>query len=120
MMDFAPVKPKKYVSYVICIIIPVIPLHRRLFVLNKTQLLSESSIMMLTKSVVMTISGLNSTDKTPMYEMPLIYVIGVMGLRRAFFVLGFWAMAFCPGISGPWSNDSSLCTIFGNYQSHWL
>ena len=30
-----------------------------------------------------------------MYEMPLIYGFGVLGLGRAFFVLGLWAMAFC-------------------------
>ena len=32
-----------------------------------------------------------------MYEMPLIYVFGVRGfwLGQAFFVLGFWAMAYC-------------------------
>ena len=42
-----------------------------------------------------TLSGLNATYKTPMYEMPLIYVFGVFGLGRAFFVLGFRAMAFC-------------------------
>ena len=46
------------------------------------------------------LSGLNATDKTAMYEMPLIYVFGdwVMGLGRAFFVLVFSAMAFCPEI----------------------
>ena len=31
-----------------------------------------------------------------MYEMPLIFVFGVLGLGRAFFVLGFWVLAFCP------------------------
>ena len=53
-----------------------------------------------------------------MYEMPLFYVFFV--LVRVVFVFVFWAIAFWPGISGPWSNESSLCTIFGNYQSHWL
>ena len=27
------------------------------------------------------VSGLNATDKTPMYEMPLIYVFGGWGLE---------------------------------------
>ena len=41
------------------------------------------------------VSGLNATDKVPMYEMPLIYVFGVWGvgvfeLGRVFFVLGQW------------------------------
>ena len=42
-------------------------------------------------------SGLNATDKRPRYEVPLIYVFGVLGLGRAFCVLGYWAMAFCQG-----------------------
>ena len=43
------------------------------------------------------VSGQNATDKTLVYEMPLIYVFGVrgFGLGQAFFVLGFWAMAYC-------------------------
>ena len=45
------------------------------------------------------VSGLNTTDKTPMYEIPLICVwglgVGVLGLGGAFLLLGFWAMAFC-------------------------
>ena len=43
------------------------------------------------------VSGLNATDKTPKYEIPLIYVFGGwrLGLGRAFFVVGCWAMAFC-------------------------
>ena len=46
------------------------------------------------------VSGLNATDKTAMCEMPLIYVFGdwVLGLGRAFIVLVFSAMAFCPEI----------------------
>ena len=38
------------------------------------------------------VSGQNATDKTPMYDMPLISMFGVWG--RAFFVLGFWVLAF--------------------------
>ena len=38
-------------------------------------------------------SGLNATDKTPLYEMPLNFVVG--GLGRAFFVLRLRTMAFC-------------------------
>ena len=50
-----------------------------------------------THDEVWAVSGLNATDKTPMYEMPLIYVFGVwrLGLGWALFVVGFWAMAFC-------------------------
>ena len=46
------------------------------------------------------VSGLNAMDKTAMCEMPLLYVFGdwVLGLGRAFFVLVFSAMAFCPEI----------------------
>ena len=46
------------------------------------------------------VSGHNASDKTPMYEMPLIFVfrVRVLGLGRAFFVLGFWVLAFCPEI----------------------
>ena len=47
------------------------------------------------------VSGLNATDKTPMYEMPLNYVYGILGLGRTFFALGFSAMAFCPEIIMP-------------------
>ena len=32
------------------------------------------------------VSGLNATDSTPMYEMPMFYVFGVLGLGRAFVV----------------------------------
>ena len=41
------------------------------------------------------VSGLNATDKTPMYEMPLIYVFRVWRLGQAFSVFGVWAMVFC-------------------------
>ena len=51
------------------------------------------------------VSGLYATDKTPMYEMPLIYVfgLGVLGVAQAFFVLGvlsngICSLAFCPQI----------------------
>ena len=45
------------------------------------------------------VSGLNATDKTAMYEMPLIYVFGdwVLGLGEHFLYWGFWATAFCHG-----------------------
>ena len=45
-----------------------------------------------------TISSLNATDKTPVYEMLLIYVFGGLGFGVGFsiFVLGF--KAFCPEI----------------------
>ena len=33
------------------------------------------------------VSGLNAMDKMPMYEMPLIYVLEVLGLGRAFSML---------------------------------
>ena len=39
------------------------------------------------------VSGLNATDKTPMYEMPLIYVFGVWGF-------GVWVSIFCIGVLG--------------------
>ena len=52
--------------------------------------------------------GLYATDKTPMYEMPLIYVFGGWGLGfwgwgKHFFVLGvlsngIFSLAFCPQI----------------------
>ena len=32
------------------------------------------------------VSGLNATDKAPIYEMPLIYVFGVLGLGEQFFI----------------------------------
>ena len=35
------------------------------------------------------VSGHNAADKTPKYEMPLIFVFGVLWSGRAFFVLGF-------------------------------
>ena len=35
------------------------------------------------------VSGLYATDKTPMYEIPLIYVMG-FGVGRAFFCIGQW------------------------------
>ena len=43
------------------------------------------------------VSGHSATDKTPMYEMPRIFGlgVGVLGLGRAFFVLGFQVLAFC-------------------------
>ena len=44
------------------------------------------------------VSGHNATDKTPMYEIPLIFVFGVLGLGTAFFVSGFWVLAFVIGI----------------------
>ena len=50
------------------------------------------------------VSGLNATDKTPMYEgMPLIYVFGVLWLVRAFFCIwvlgyGILSLAFCTEI----------------------
>ena len=37
----------------------------------------------------------NTTYKKSMYEMPLIFKFGVLGLGRAFFVLGFWVLTFC-------------------------
>ena len=46
------------------------------------------------------VSGLNATDKTSMYEMPLIYVFGVLGL-------GLWG----------WGEDF-LCWGFG--QCHFV
>ena len=46
------------------------------------------------------VSSQNATDKTPMYEMPLTWRlgVGVLGLGRGFFVLGFWAMTFFIGV----------------------
>ena len=43
------------------------------------------------------VSGQNASDKTLTHEMPLVYVfgVGVLGVRPALFVLGFWAIAFC-------------------------
>ena len=38
------------------------------------------------------VSGLNATDKTPMYEIPLNYVFGV---SASIFCIGVWVMAFC-------------------------
>ena len=40
------------------------------------------------------VSGPNAMDKTPMYDMPLAIVLGVRG---AFYVLGFLAMNFVYG-----------------------
>ena len=37
------------------------------------------------------VSGHNATDKMPMHEMPLTFVLG----GWAFFVLGFRVLAFC-------------------------
>ena len=36
---------------------------------------------------------IKTTDKTPMYEMPLTFVFGVLG--SAFIVFGFWVLVFC-------------------------
>ena len=41
------------------------------------------------------VSSLNAMDKTPMYEMPLIYVLGVWGL-------GFWGEQFLYWGFGQW------------------
>ena len=43
------------------------------------------------------VSGHNATEKTPMYEMPLIFVFRarVLGVGRVFFVLRFRVLAFC-------------------------
>ena len=38
--------------------------------------------------LTISISGLNATDKTPMYEMPLIYVFGGWGIWQWHFVIG--------------------------------
>ena len=36
------------------------------------------------------VSAHNATDKLPMYEMPLFFVFGVLGLGRAFFF--YWGL----------------------------
>ena len=42
------------------------------------------------------VSGLNATEKTPIYEMPLTFVFGGwgFGVGEHFFVLGFWGLTF--------------------------
>ena len=40
------------------------------------------------------VSGLNATDKTPIYEMRLITCFGFK-VGASIFLFGFWAMAFC-------------------------
>ena len=59
------------------------------------------------------VSGLNAMDKTAMCEMPLLYVFGdwVLGLGRAFFVLVFWAMAFCHWSFVPRSSYINVATF---------
>ena len=54
-------------------------------------------------------------EQTPMYEMPLIYVFGVLGLGWAFFVLGFWAMVFCPEFT---SQIFSITRSIGTLSCH--
>ena len=46
------------------------------------------------------VSGLNATDKTAMYEMPLIYVFGVwvLGLGEHFRYSGFECWHFVTGV----------------------
>ena len=49
------------------------------------------------------VSGLNATDKTPMYEMPLIFVFRAFGVGVSIFcngVLGngILSLEFCPEI----------------------
>ena len=36
-------------------------------------------------------SGLNATDKTPMYKMPIFYAFGVLGFR-------FWSLSVVIGV----------------------
>ena len=52
------------------------------------------------------VSCLNATDKTPMYEMPLIYVFGCWGFRVGVSIFcigilgnGILSLAFCPEIA---------------------
>ena len=44
------------------------------------------------------VSGLNAADKAPIYEMPLIYVFGVLGLGEQFFYWGFGQPHFVIGV----------------------
>ena len=66
-----------------------------------------------TKLLSLMVSGHNATDKTPMYGMPLTFVFrfGVLGLGRAFFVLGFWVLASCHGRFVPRSILINLLTM---------
>ena len=58
------------------------------------------------------VSAHNATDKMPMYEMPLIFVFGVLGLGRACFYIGvlgdgILSLAFCPEMF--FGNTSQKC-----------
>ena len=53
------------------------------------------------------VSGLNATDKTPVYEIPLHF--GFRVWDGHFFVLGFWRMAFCPEMAN--GGNSNACNI---------
>ena len=44
--------------------------------------------------MLVNVSGLNGTHKTPTYKMPLTFVFGVLGLGGAFLYY-VWAMIFC-------------------------
>ena len=57
--------------------------------------------MIMSKCVV---SGHNATDKTPMYEMPLIFVFGVWG-----FEVG--ESIFCVGVLGVGVLSRDLCSL---------
>ena len=47
---------------------------------NEQKMIIHDSVTVMIRTVQEGINGLNATDKTPMYEMPQIYVFGVLGL----------------------------------------
>ena len=59
------------------------------------------------------VSDHDATDKTPMCEMPLIFMFEVLGLGRAFFVLRFWVLAFRHWRFVPRSQPNSQWLVLG-------
>ena len=68
--------------------------------------------MQASKVYLTVVSGLNATDKTPMYEMPLtlVFAVGFVWVRACIFCIGvlstgILSLAFCPEISHCASNN---------------
>ena len=92
---------------------------------NRTTAVEVRRVKHFPCKVYFLVSGHNATDKTPMYEMPLIFVFGGSGFEvgESIFCLevlgvGVLSLAFCPEIIFPIHPTSNWTLKLYCYLTH--